>query len=359
MKKHLFAAAALAAMVGTSAFAADMPFKAPPIAGASGNWYFWIDGMYENVRLPSYALGYHGFGDTSFVDFGPAQSFNQTLNGGGLRGALGYTMPGSGIRFEIGGSYVSAKGSSSQTSTLANDAAPVLLNGANPGSAIVGALLCAGVQGFTCTAAGTVSSDYDAWQINAKVAVDRKFGAATISPSLTVFGGNTHNDQNLSQTFQQFLGGAPFSNMGTYSASTALRWTDAGARAGLDFSVPVTDALTFALGGWVGGASRTVSFSGSDVSRFSSPIFNGTSTVSAGDSKGVLLANAEIGLAYAFNPIVTLRGFGGVNYDGSVPGVASPSIVINVGGPTLRTPAGIAYAAEASYYAGGGLQVRF
>jgi hypothetical protein len=234
----------------------------------------------------------------------------------------------------------------------------VLLNGANPGSAIVGAFLCGGVQGFTCTTAGTVSANYDAWQIDGKVAVDRKFGVATVSPSLAVFGGNTHNDQNLSQTFTQFFGGAVF-HTGTYSASTALRWTDAGARAGLDVSVPVTGALTFALGGWVGGASRTVSLSGSDVSHFSIGLFNGTSTVSAGDSKGVLLANAEVGLAYAFNPIVTLRGFGGLNYDGSVPGVVGPSIAGNIGTPTSRTPAGIGYAAETSYYAGGGFEARF
>lgn len=358
MNKHLLAAAALAALGSTSAFAADMPLKAPPIAAASGNWYFWVDGMYENVRLPSYGLGIHGIGDASFLDLGPAQTFNQTLNGGGVRGALGYTMPGSGIRFEVGGSYVSAKGSSSQTSTLINDAAPILLSGANPGSAIVGSFLCAGIQGFTCTTAGTLSASYDAWQINGKIAVDRRFGAATISPSLAVFGGNTHNDQNLSQAFTQFLAGATF-NSGTYSASTALRWTDAGARAGLDLSVPVTGALTFALGGWVGGASRTVSLSGSDVSHFSIAIFNGTSTVSAGDSRGVLLANAEVGLAYAINPIVTLRGFGGLDYDGSVPGVVGPSLTGNIGAPTARTPAGIGYAAETSYYAGGGFAARF
>jgi hypothetical protein len=267
-------------------------------------------------------------------------------------------MPGSGLRFEIGGSYVSAKGSSSQTTALPADAAPVLLNGANPGGAILGAFLCGGTGGFTCTTAGTLSASYDAWQINGKVSVDRKFGAFTVSPSLAVFGGNAHNDQNLSQTFTQIFAGAPF-NTGTYSASTALRWTDAGARAGLDVNVPVTGALTFALGGWVGGASRTVSLSGSDVSRFSIAAFNGTSTVLAGDSRGVLLANAEMGVAYAFNPIVTLRGFGGVNYDGSVPGVAGPSLSGNIGAPTVRTPAGIGYAAETSYYAGGGFDARF
>jgi hypothetical protein len=353
-------AAASALAYSQIALAADMPVKAPPpiAAASSGNWYFWIDGMYENVRLPSYALGIHNIGDTSLLDAGAAQNFNQTLNGGGVRGALGYMMPGSGLRFEVGGSYVTAKGSSSQTTALTADAAPVLLNGANPGGAVLGAFLCNSVGGFTCSTAGTLSATYDAWEINGKVAVDRKFGAVMVTPSLAVFGGNTHNDQNLSQTFTQFLTGATF-RTGTYSASTALRWTDAGARAGLDFSVPVTGALTFAVGGWVGGASRTVSLTGSDISTFSIAAFNGTSTVSAGDSKGVLLANGEVGVAYTFNPIVTLRGFGGVNYDGSVPGVVGPSLTGNIGAPTTRTPAGIGYAAETSYYAGGGFAARF
>jgi len=71
-------AAASALACSQMAFAAEMPIKAPPpVAVASGNWYFWIDGMYENVRLPSVGLGFHNIDPVSAADPGPAQSFNQ------------------------------------------------------------------------------------------------------------------------------------------------------------------------------------------------------------------------------------------------------------------------------------------
>lgn len=359
MSKRLFAVTALAALLGTSAFAADMPLKAPPPpAVASGNWYFWIDGMYENVGLPSYGLGFHNIGIGSQADLGPAQSFDQRLDGAGVRGALGYMLPGSNIRFEIGGFYVAAQGSSSEATTLAAGAAPVLLNGATPGST-TGGFLCNGAGGFTCTTAGTLSASYDAWQINGKIAADRKYGVATISPFVTLFAGNTHNNDSLSQAFTQFQAGTVF-RTGSYSASTALNWTDAGGSVGLNVSVPVTTALTFAVGGWVGGASRTVSLSGSDVSSFPTIVnFNGASAVSASDSRGVFLANAEASLAYAFRPNLFLRGFGGINYDGSVPGIMGPSFSGPLDAQTSHTGAGITYAAETSYYAGGGFELRF
>jgi hypothetical protein len=350
------AAAASALAYSQVAYAADMPLKAPPpLAVASGNWYVWLDGMYENVGLPSYGLGFHNVGIGSLADLGPAQNFSQRLNGGGVRGALGYALPGSSLRFEIGGSYVTASGSSSQQTTLAVGATPVLLNGALPGS-VTGGFLCNGVGGFTCTTAGSLSAKYDAWQINGKVAGDRKFGVFTATPSLAVFGGNTHNSDSFSQAFAQFLTGTVF-RTGSYSATTALNWTDAGARAGLDISVPVSNTLTFGIGGWLGGASRTVSLSGSDVSFFpATAIFNGASVVSAGDSKGVFLANAEARLAYAFSPNLSFRGFGGINYDGSVPGITGPSYS---GALQSGTGAGITYTAETSYYAGGGFEARF
>ena len=88
-------------------------------------------------------------------------------------------------------------------------------------------------------------------------------------------------------------------------------------------------------------------------------IFNGTSAIATSDTKGVLLANAEASLAYNFSPMMTLRGFVGLNYDGSVPGITNPTFTGSVNAPTTTTPASIYYAHETSYYAGGGLVVRF
>jgi hypothetical protein len=57
---------------------------------------------------------------------------------------------------------------------------------------------------------------------------------------------------------------------------------------------------------------------------------------------------------------VTLRAFGGVNYDNSVPGITNPTFAGSPGGPTsTTTPAHIYLASETSYYAGGSFLVRF
>jgi hypothetical protein len=57
---------------------------------------------------------------------------------------------------------------------------------------------------------------------------------------------------------------------------------------------------------------------------------------------------------------VELRGFAGLNYDSRVPGIAAPQIG-GIAGivPATGTPAGIKFAAETSYYAGGGITVKF
>jgi hypothetical protein len=355
------AGVALGVLVVGPAMGADMPVKAPvyeaaPSAVASGNWYFWLDDMYERVRLPSYALGIHNIAfPAPFVDRGPTQSFDPSLNGGAVRGALGYVMPGSGVRLELGGSYVTGTGSSSQTTTTPYSAEVVLLNGTLPA---LSSFVCAGK--LTCSTTGTLSTSYDAWQVNGKVAADAKYGKVLVTPFAALFGGNTRNNQSLAQSFtQSFVGGA-IADTGTYSANTSLHWTDFGGRAGLDFTIPLTGPLTLGFGGWVGGATRNVSLAGSDAANSAPlPLFHDPTSVSAGDTKGVFLANAEVGLAYAFSSTLILRGFGGLNYDDSVPGIASPSFTGQVTGPTSTTAARITYTPETSYYAGGGVLWRF
>ena len=117
MKKLLLALSS--ALLFSQAQAADMTrpvYKAAPVA-VSGNVYVWVDGTYNRVRLPSSSLGLHAVGPLAggLVDNGPIQTFDNKLDGAGVRGAFGYVMPGSTLRFELGGSYVSADGSSQQT----------------------------------------------------------------------------------------------------------------------------------------------------------------------------------------------------------------------------------------------------
>jgi hypothetical protein len=340
------------------AMAADMPVKAPiynppSAAVASNNFYFWLDGVYDRVGLPTYALGLHLVNMGPFTDTGQTvQSFDPSVNGGGLRGAIGYAVPETNVRLELGGSSISAKGTASQTTATSNDffVMAQLMNGSG-----AVAFSC----GFLCTTAGSLSTSYDAWQINGKIATDLKYGSITVTPSAALIGGNTGADQNLSQTFIEFLFPRG-SRTGAYSANTALHWTDFGGRVGLDVNAPVTQALSVGIGGWVGGVDRSVSLSGSDTATSTPiPIFNGASSLSSSDSKSVLLANAEVGFAYQFMPALTFRGFVGVNYDGSVPGITNPTFTGSVNAPTSATPAQIYYAQEATYYAGGGFKFRF
>lgn len=81
-----------------------------------------------------------------------------------------------------------------------------------------------------------------------------------------------------------------------------------------------------------------------------------SSSISCTDKTTAFVANAETSLTFRLAPRWSLRTFVGLNYDNKVPGISAPVPV--VGGGT-STPAGINYQAETSYYAGGGLTVKF
>ena len=111
------------ATAATAAYAsaANLPTKAPTAIGAENAHYFWLDGMYDRVRLPTYQLGYHNIGaGAGGSDMGTVQTYDPSLNGGGVRGAIGYILPGTSTKFELGGSYVAAKQSQSQSTVSSN-----------------------------------------------------------------------------------------------------------------------------------------------------------------------------------------------------------------------------------------------
>ena len=216
---------------------------------------------------------------------------------------------------------------------------------------------------FGCSVAGTLNSSYNSWQANGKAAYDGKFGLFTLTPSAALFGGTSRAGQTLSQFFSRFHTFDTVIDAGTYFASTALNWTDFGGRAGLDARIPLNGWLSVGVGGWIGVASRTTSLTGNDVA-ISTPltsVFTGASTVSASATTTAFLANAEAGFAIKPVPWVTLRGFVGLNYDEKVPGISGPLFAGSqlLPSPAVTTPAGIFFARETSYYAGGGVIVRF
>lgn len=84
-----------------------------------------------------------------------------------------------------------------------------------------------------------------------------------------------------------------------------------------------------------------------------------SSAITAAASRSAFLANAEARLGYQLTAAIGLRAFAGLNFDNAVPGIMAPSFSGQWSFAAPVTAASIAYAAETSYYAGGGVAVRF
>jgi hypothetical protein len=211
-----------------------------------------------------------------------------------------------------------------------------------------------------CQTAASLHTDYSSWQVSGRLASDYRFGLVTLTPSLGLFGGSTHNDQTFVQTSQQIIGGGAFP-ASAYSAATALRWTDLGGRLGLDGKVAVHPWVTLGLGGWVGWAGRWTDFTGSDSASLAPGGLTYGSSLVLSDTTTAFLANLEASVTVTPNPNWTARAFIGLNYDDSVPGFSTPTWTTTLGGGGLASvsPAAIVYAKETSYYAGGGITYNF
>jgi len=178
-------------------------------------------------------------------------------------------------------------------------------------------------------------------------------GPVSVSPFLALLGGSNHNNQTFVQTIVQ--GPPPVTNWGPYSANTSLTWNDFGGRLGLDATAPLASWLAWSFSGSVGIADRMVSLIGSDsISVFGLPP---TSAVSGSATTTAFMANLETGFAVKALPSLTLRAFGGVNFDNRVPGISQQQLQFN--GAPLPPPASISFSNETSYYAGGGASWRF
>jgi hypothetical protein len=361
MKGLLRVGCAVAAFAAAPAVAADMPMpvKAPPTAAVvqSGGFYGWLDGSWQDIHLPRYNLGYllqpTGGGAS------PAFSVDPEATGWGISGGFGWSMPtnlGTNDRFDIGGSFVHA--TDTRTGSAQSGAGGIglaLLDGTIATNVGCGAIICSG--------SGTLNTDYQSWQLSGRFATDYKAGAVILTPSLAVFGGHSHSNQTLSaQGFDDPTGIV----VNDYTAQTALGWTDVGARAGLTATIPVTDSLSFGLGGTLGGAARDVSLAGNDLSFLNAGgaiLFPTASAINLNASTAAFLANAEGSVTWTPATNWALRIFGGANFDNAVPGVAAPVITSGIftGGGTTPTaaPASIKFEAETSFYAGGGVGVKF
>jgi hypothetical protein len=358
MRTFVAAGLLLSVVSSLPAQAADIPVKAPPaaIVQQGGGVYFWLDGSYQSVNLPTYSLGLRRATIFTFVDQGPAESYDPRATGYGLSGAFGFLLPhgapftwGSNARIEIGGSYVNASAAQSGVGPLDTNFVLQRVDGF-----VRDTIAC----GPSCQTASTLNTDYSAWQVWGKTASDFKSGPLTLTPSLTVFGGNTKNDQNLSQ--RRFIPNINGLLLETYDVNSALAWTDVGARARIDATIDVTSWLAVSLGGSIGTAYRNASLSANDLHTLNLVAIPPSAT-SATSSTTVtpFLANLEASLIMKVLPKTEIKAFAGLNYDSRVPGIAAPSysgpVVLNSQG----SPASIYFQSETSFYAGGGLTMRF
>ncbi len=336
-------------------YAGDARVNAPRTAAvaSSGVVYFWADSSYQSVKLPSFDVGVQRDTATSFSG-GPFESYNPRAAGYGVAGAVGTFLPygtlpsafGSNARVEIGGSYVNAK--ASQSGIGAGGGSPGLLFQLLDGNMSADANCGAGL----CTTNSTLSTHYTAWNVNLKAASDYAFGAVMFTPSVIVFGGAAKNAQSFAQqTYNNGVLQFP------YSVESSLRWTDWGARFGLDSKWNVTNAVTLGLGGNVGTARRSASLDANDICGCAGVTVY--SAVSTSTTTAPLLANAEASVALKITPAATFKGFVGLNYDSRVPGISAQSHSGTVFVGKFGTPAGIKFSAETSFYAGGGLTVSF
>ncbi len=320
-------------------------------------FYASIEGSSQTINLPAYDLGWKLTDYTTGANRGPSETYKPRVDGYGIAGTAGYVAPdgtfanmwGRNVRLEIGASYIRASG------TTTGRSADI----AGFGYSYAAQMLGGGfgeTNGFGSTSwtNSTLTTDYTAWKIGLKSAADHSFGPVTLTPSLSVFAGHASNNQTF---FQQLNAGASPSNR-NYRASSLLGWTDWGARAGLDGKWQLANWLSVGLGGNIGTAWRDVSMNASDeYNHLGVGGYTAYSAAAGSHATAPLLASAEASATIQPLPGVSLKVFGGLNFDSRVPGMSAASFV--GGAPTGVTPAGIKFASETSYYAGGRLTVGF
>lgn len=335
-----------------AAESADAQTMRQTTAADSGRAYVWMDGSYQSIGLPSVAnFGVQGLLPATTTPVG-SEKHDPRLNGYGINGGIGYVFApgvfsplwGSNVRIELSGNYVRADGTSFAES------APVTNVNLTAFPLTGVAFGITGCGGATCQTRSSLSSDYTAWNIDLKTTSDFRSGAWTISPSVAIVGGRADTSQRLVQ--QTFLNGA-FNPLVGFDMNAALKWTDVGAKLGLETRYDFADGLSAGLIGSAGLVHRAASMSADASILLGLPVPR-LSAVQDSRSTVPLLLNLEARVTARVMPNVTAKGFVGLIYDSDVPGIEAPQSLV-----TADIPARIKFDAAASYYAGGGLNVSF
>ena len=356
MKRKTFAAliVALTMTPSVSNAQSQRSSNAPHVGG----FYASTDGSYQSIALPSVGnFGFQGLLPATSV-LGGSEQHSPRLDGYGVAGGFGYVFApgvfapawGSNVRLEFGGGYIHANGTSVAASGAATNVnlTALPLTGIAPG--------IAGCGGSTCSTQSTLTSDYTSWNVHLTGKSDFRVGTVTVTPSIAVLFGHGQTDQQFAQ--QLYSDGAPYPggpSLWGYNLNAALNWDDAGAKVGLTTVYDLTQVFSAGLGGTVGVVHRSASMSASSSFLFGSLVPR-LSAMQDSQTTASLLANIEASLGVRLASNITARGFVGLNYDSSVPGIAAPqSQAFTVSG----YPAHIKFDPTTSYYAGGKLTVNF
>src|SRR5262245_35142615 len=112
MSLRAMALGGFAALLLPASVFAQAPLPPSAVVSSTGT-YFWADGAFQHVYLPSVALGAHlssVFGTPD--DLGLVQSFRQSLGGPSVTGGVGFYLPAHAVpagvravRVELNGGY--------------------------------------------------------------------------------------------------------------------------------------------------------------------------------------------------------------------------------------------------------------
>lgn len=328
-----------------SAVPAQTAASQPARSEAANGVFVWADGSYWSVHLPKYGLGLHNVG-AGGTDSGLVQSYDPRPEGAAASGGIGFTLPdgtlngafGSNVRVSVGGFYLRATGSQSGAAASFDSVVQTV-----DGTVI---LRCA--LPVACQFSSQLDTKQTAWRTEAKLAGDFRAGTATLTPSIAVLGGVSRTNQTF---YQQ-------RDTTQYNARSELGWTDWGAKFEIGGAMPLMTGLAIGVSGNVGVVQRNVSLSAYDFGD-NAGIGQFASTRDIASSTTSLIAGAAVELVARPSAMTTLRAFAGLDYDSRVPGIASPSFTPASLISTVGTPAGIVYSGEVSYFAGGGVTVRF
>ncbi|MBM3528566.1 MAG: hypothetical protein FJX62_10765 [Alphaproteobacteria bacterium] len=352
-------AMAVAGTLVASAPAALAQARSTGAKPVEGSVYFDLVGSYQSIALPAFDAGWRHTVFATDADRGPANVHKPRLSGAGASGALGRVLPhgtlpaafGANARIELGWSFAHVEGTQAGAS-----AAFALASGIGFRIASVdGSFLTSFSCNVACSAQSNLATKYDAWGFSLKMAGDHQAGPITLTPSIALIGGIARSRQDLSIRMALT---PPVDQYG-YVATIDLDWADWGARVGLDAATAVTPWLTIGLGGSIGVARRKVTFSANDKFNYNAVLsYRGTAQGNAAATP--ILANAEARLTLTPWRKVAIKAFAGLNHDSQVPGV-TPSCPGDscLGGAFKGAPSNIKFESATSYYAGGGVSVKF